>query len=234
MTKKYHIEVKTRLVVRLFLGTLFTILLAWAPTVSWGGTAKVSAQSPTPTPDRLAEPPLSEEPTQYEQGTWLYWYHCMPCHGDLGQGLTEEFIDLWPEDHQNCWGRGCHGGRIEDGGFPIPKTIPAVIGAESGTLKFAKPDDLYAFLNATHPPQYPGHLTEEEYWAITDFIFVQNDRLSPKKEIGPNAGFNLWENSVVLAAIGGGVLVLVALLVWLSLRHRRQTELADNIENFDQ
>ncbi|HKJ28143.1 MAG TPA: hypothetical protein VJ965_10920 [Anaerolineales bacterium] len=169
-------------------GVLILLVLLWGPLAGWNGTTEASAQSPTPTPDRLAEPPLSEKSTQYEQGTWLYWYHCMPCHGDFGQGLTDDFIELWPPDHQNCWGRGCHGGRMEDEGFPIPKTVPAIIDGDGGVLKFAKPDELYDYLYSTHPPQNPGVLTEDEYWAIADFVLVRNNLLPEEKEIGADAG----------------------------------------------
>src|SRR5512145_1765717 len=44
-----------------------------------------------PTPDRLAEPTLPAEPSQADKGAQVYWLACLPCHGDRGQGLTEEF-----------------------------------------------------------------------------------------------------------------------------------------------
>ncbi|MEJ2266350.1 MAG: hypothetical protein P8X95_23135, partial [Anaerolineales bacterium] len=125
--------------------------------------------TPTPTPDRLAEPALPANPTQYEQGRHLYWMNCMPCHGDRGQGLTDEFRSLWVDDHQNCWGRGCHGGRQGDEGFPLPRTIPAVISSSGDLLPYATGDQLFEYLRTTHPPQHPGYLPEDEYWAITAF-----------------------------------------------------------------
>jgi cytochrome c len=64
---------------------------------------------PSPTVDRLAIPVLPDHPTQVEIGKNVYYYHCMPCHGDKGQRLTSEWRSQWVDDHQNCWGRGCHG-----------------------------------------------------------------------------------------------------------------------------
>jgi len=133
-------------------------------------------QAPTPTYDPLAQPELPPNPTDLEMGRYLFWRHCMPCHGDVGQGLTDEFRALW-EDHANCWDRGCHGGRKEDEGFPIPTTIPAIV-TEDHLLQFTSEDDLFDFLKATHPPQYPGYLKDEEYHDIVKILFSMNERVS--------------------------------------------------------
>ena len=77
----------------------------------------------TPTVDRLAIPVLPEHPTQVELGSSLYYYHCMPCHGDRGQGLTDEWREVWEEDHQDCWAKGCHSFRDQDEVFTIPTTF---------------------------------------------------------------------------------------------------------------
>ena len=74
-------------------------LVAAFPGRSWAGDAE-----PTPAPgpnslgmgmmdphERLARPPMSDPPTQIELGHAEYWMSCMVCHGDRGQGLTEEW-----------------------------------------------------------------------------------------------------------------------------------------------
>jgi hypothetical protein len=174
----------------------------------------------TPTPDRLAEPVLPENPTQYEQGRHLYWMNCMPCHGDKGQGLTNEFRSLWVEDHQNCWARGCHAGHAEDEGFPLPRTIPAIISTTGDALVPETADQLLEYLRSTHPPQHPGYLPEEEYWAISAYLLIENKRLAGGQEIGPRAQVsgpgNIWK----IAAIGLGSLV-VMIIVWLFLRRKK-------------
>jgi hypothetical protein len=136
------------------------------------------AQDPIPTPtyDPLAQPELPENPTDLEMGRYLFWRHCMPCHGDVGQGLTDEFRTIW-EDHANCWDRGCHGNRREDEGFPIPTIIPAIV-TEYHLLQFTSENELFEFLKATHPPQYPGYLKDEEYHDIVKILFSMNERVS--------------------------------------------------------
>jgi hypothetical protein len=137
--------------------------------------AQQTIVSPTPAYDPLAEPPLPENPTEYELGRNLYWHWCMTCHGDVGQGLTDKFRSIWDEDHQNCWGRGCHAGHQGDTGFPIPTVVPALVST-THLQQFACIQELAAFLKATHPPQSPGILKDEEYHAIALFVFTLNER----------------------------------------------------------
>jgi len=131
---------------------------------------------PTPTYDPLGEPPIPKNPTQLESGRHLYWRHCMPCHGDAGQGLTEEFRVLW-EDHANCWAGGCHGGRGKDEGFPIPTVLPALTNTD--LLTRYTPDTLFEFLRATHPPQDPGLLSDDDYRAVVAFLYHLNGTTPP-------------------------------------------------------
>ena len=134
-----------------------------------------AAASPTPTYDPLAEPQLPPNPTEFELGRNLYWHWCMPCHGDRGQGLTDEFRGIWEPEHQNCWGRGCHSGRPGDSGFPIPTIVPALVNFDH-LARFSSLQDLTGYLQKTHPPQSPGRLKSEEYRAIALFVFTMNDR----------------------------------------------------------
>ncbi len=99
----------------------------------------------------------------------------MTCHGDVGQGLTDEFRGIWEEDHQDCWGRGCHAGHPGDTGFPIPTVVPALVN-DAHLRQFTCIQELSAFLKATHPPQSPGILKDEEYHAIALFVFTMNER----------------------------------------------------------
>ena len=177
----------------------------------------VAAPTPQmPVEDRLAEPVLPESPTQVDIGRNLYYFHCMPCHGDRGQGLTDEFREIWVEDHQNCWGRGCHTGRSEMEAFYIPRSIPAVIGTSQALGHFQTAGDLFAFLRATQPPQRPGALDDAEYWALTSFLLHENGRPLPGSEGRP---------AVSSAGLAFAVLApLLALLAvaWLTRRPVRQ------------
>lgn len=140
--------------------------------------------TPTPTYDPLVETPLPENPTELELGANLYWHWCMPCHGDVGQGLTDEFRGIWEEDHQNCWGRGCHAGHSGDMGFPIPTVVPAIV-LQDQLARFPSLQTLADFLQATHPPQHPGILEGREYHAIAAYVFEMNER--PLEEAAPSA-----------------------------------------------
>ena len=131
--------------------------------------------SPTPTYDPLEEPLVPDNPTEYELGRNWYWHYCMPCHGDKGQGLTDEWRAVWEPDHQDCWGNGCHAGeRIEDS-FVIPTVVPPIVSSVK-LARFASVHELYEYLKATHPPQNPGWLEEYQYRAIALYIFSENDR----------------------------------------------------------
>lgn len=186
------------------------VLLLAAARVTAG---PASAQGPEPTPDpylRLATPVIPANPSESELGSLLYWYHCMPCHGDQGQGLTDEWREVWVEDHQNCWARGCHTGRPGDEGFPIPRAVPAVIGSPAALVGFAGVSDLAAYLHAAHPPQRPGALTPEECRAIAVFLLDANERgqSPPDNGLSPDG----WAG----VALGACALALGGL--WLSAR----------------
>lgn len=137
------------------------------------------AQTPVPnaTRDRLAAPPTVPSPTQADEGAQLYWLHCQPCHGDVGQGLSDAPDDDWraqyPPDHQYCWNSGCHGERPYEEGFTLPRQVPPVIG-EGSLNRFGTLAEMHQFMSAAMPFQVPGDLTEGEYLQITAFLAQEN------------------------------------------------------------
>lgn len=139
------------------------------------GTALSNPDEPRPTPtiDRLAEPPMPVNPEQADYGAREFWFQCMPCHGDQGQGLTDEFRQLYPPEDRNCWNSGCHGPRPYEGGWTIPDSVPVVIG-ENALQKFPNAFILQAYIKATMPYQWPGTLDDETAWAITAFLMREN------------------------------------------------------------
>lgn len=129
---------------------------------------------PTPTFDvaRLEKPVvLSEVPTQLEAGSLKYWGVCMACHGDKGQGLTDEWKDAFGEEDRNCWQSGCHGADHPPQGFLIPKdkVIPSVAGPGS-LARFQNAQELHDYILASMPWWDPGQLTDEEAWGATAYI----------------------------------------------------------------
>lgn len=196
------------------------------------------AQDPIPTPtyDPFAQPELPPNPTELEIGRYLFWRHCMPCHGDLGQGLTDEFRALW-EDHANCWDRGCHGGKKEDEGFPIPTVIPAIV-TEEHLKQFTSEEKLFEFLKTTHPPQHPGYLEEEEYHDIAVILLNMNNRssgeniTSPTPTYTPAPSFTFTpvtmqsdtdtQSNTPLLVAGFGILSLAISMVLATRKFRRK------------
>jgi cytochrome c len=142
----------------------------------------VVAQIPMPTPDRLAEPTLPANPSQADKGAQVYWLSCLPCHGDRGQGLTEEFKQTYPAEDRNCWNSGCHGKRPYENGFTLPLTVPAIIG--SGTLqKFPNASVLRSYIFAAMPFWKPASLTEEQSWQVTAFLLRENNLWTAGEEL---------------------------------------------------
>lgn len=176
---------------RLFLFPLGLALLL-ATFLFQGGTAlSVSLQSTprfTPTPDRLAEPTLPAIPSQADYGAQAYWLNCSPCHGDQGQGLTDEFRQQYPPEDQNCWKSRCHGNVTYENGFTIPKIVPALIG-EGALAKFPTAANLYGFIHGAMPFQKPNSLTDEQYYQITSFLLRQNNLIDTQTQVdASNAG----------------------------------------------
>ena len=128
-------------------------------------TSTPTAQ-PTPTFDvrRLEQPVIASDNTdQLKKGSEIYWGICMACHGDIGQGLTDEWSDAFGEADRNCWQSGCHGHDHPPQGFLIPKdkVIPGVAG--SGKLaRFKNAQELHDYVLANMPWWDPGQLTDEE------------------------------------------------------------------------
>jgi mono/diheme cytochrome c family protein len=180
-----HSVMRLRQILFLFLFSLVFSLSTWLSGLAASPyrhpSQQVTAPPPTssPTYDPLAIPVLPAHPTQFDLGKNLYYYHCMPCHGDVGQGLTDAWRMVWEEDHRNCWGRGCHGGRQEDGGFPIPTVVPAIIAPTDLLAKYPDLQSLVSYLHETHPPQKPGKLKDEEYRDLAIFLWVSNNRPLP-------------------------------------------------------
>jgi len=127
----------------------------------------------TPTVDRLAAPPTVAAPTQADEGAQLYWLHCQPCHGDHGQGLTDEWRAQYPPEDQNCWNSGCHGPRPYDPAFKLPTRVPALVG-DHALARFPTLDGVYRYVSVAMPYFFPGDLTQEEYLAILAHLAREN------------------------------------------------------------
>lgn len=121
----------------------------------------------------LILPDLSDSATQADWGAEIYRLVCQDCHGDIGRGLTEEFISTWNPQDQNCWQSKCHATNHPPEGFLLPQYIPAIIGDDTLT-RFETTQDLFGYIREYMPWHNPGSLIEEEYWQLTAYLIREN------------------------------------------------------------
>jgi hypothetical protein len=144
----------------------------------------IAQTNPTSTPFRN---PTATPPTQGGHGHDLFYIYCMPCHGDRGQGLTDEFRNRqYPPEDTNCWKSGCHGNRPYDNGFILPKTVPALIGANTLT-KFATARNMFDFMRTAMPFNKPGSLSQEQYLQLLAFLLEQNNLVPAGVQLAPDS-----------------------------------------------
>ena len=145
--------------------TMFLVTLTPTPIIA-----------PSPTFDlvRLDKPVVGDQPSQLEEGILVYWGTCMACHGDGGQGLTEEWRDSFGED-RNCWTSKCHASDHPPYGFEIPHVVPPLAG-EGNLSRFVNARQLYEYNLENMPWWDPGSLTREKALAITAHLLRLNDR----------------------------------------------------------
>ncbi len=137
--------------------------------------------------ERLARPPMSDPPTQVELGRAEYWMSCMVCHGDRGQGLTEEWRSVLDPEDMNCWQSRCHAPNHPPQGFEIPRQAPMVMG--TGALSgYQTAAELYEYLRVKMPWSFPGLFEDEEYWNLTAFMAAANDVDLPEEPLDPDNG----------------------------------------------
>lgn len=181
------------------------------------------------TPDRLAEPTLPASPSQADRGAQVYWLSCLPCHGDRGQGLTDEFRELYPPEDRNCWMSGCHGKRPYPNGFSVPTQIAAVIGPET-LAKFPTAANLRGYIFAAMPFWRPGSLTEEESWQVTAFLLRENGIWDARQELNASNAAEIKvgtgpapapEVSTVWPVVAGSVLLLSVLAFVVFIQRQR-------------
>jgi mono/diheme cytochrome c family protein len=161
--------------------------------ILWFALTGVAAQSPSVhepgmTPqERLARPPMSDPPTQIELGHAEYWMSCMVCHGDKGQGLTDEWRSVLDPADMNCWQSKCHAPNHPPEGFQIPRQAPLVIGPGALT-GYQTATDLFEYLHVDMPWSFPGLFEDDVYWNLIAYLADVNDIELPKEPLSPDNG----------------------------------------------
>ena len=134
--------------------------------------------TPTPTFDksRLDPQPTVFPPSQADIGAQTYWGMCIDCHGDRGQGLTEEWKGSFALEDRDCWASGCHGEDFPKNSFAIPTTgVPAVAGL-GALARFSNALELWEFIREFMPLFPAGSLTDEEAWSLVGYVMRLNER----------------------------------------------------------
>jgi len=121
-------------------------------------------------------PPMDSEPSQADLGSQVYYQICMACHGDWGQGLTDEWRETWGDD-MNCWQSKCHAANHPPWGFAIPKSMPPLLGMGS-LARFQTADELHDSIATTMPWWNPGSLTEDQSWQVTTYLMRERGEIT--------------------------------------------------------
>jgi len=127
---------------------------------------------------------------QARQGAGVFAFYCSTCHGDRGQGLTDEFRATWPQGDQNCWNPQCHGLNHPNTGFALPRTVTALIGPNTLTDQTSA-ESLYGFIKARMPYQDPGLVSDEQKWAVTAFLLREHGIASDGVPLDANTAANI-------------------------------------------
>lgn len=161
---------------------LYVLLIGFTLTCSVYNLARAGEDVPEETQaapsiqDRLAPPAMPARPSQADLGHYVYYQVCMACHGDRGQGLTEEWRAQFGPEDMNCWQSKCHAYNHPPQGFLLVKTVPAVMGP--GTLsRFNNAQELHDYITSTMPWWKPGYLKTDEFWQVTTFLMREHNAL---------------------------------------------------------
>ena len=120
-------------------------------------------------PDDLPAPILPPDPIQADLGAEPYYQICLACHGNWGQGLTDEWRETGFGEDMNCWQSRCHASNHPPQGFEFPKEVPPLLG-KTALNRIANAQQLYQVISETMPWWAPGSLSQEEAINITAYI----------------------------------------------------------------
>jgi len=136
----------------------------------------IPQQTASPTPARLAQPPTVLPPSQADNGAQLYWAMCMDCHGDRGQGLTDDWQNSFSANQRDCWNSGCHASDHPVNSFELPRAgAPALVGGGS-LARFTNAFQLQDYIQKNMPLFPVGSISASEAWALTAFVLRLNNK----------------------------------------------------------
>ena len=169
--------------------TLVAILFVGAILAACNRPSDTQATTATPTPLTMPRMPatapaktedswlvltnLPENATQIDRGAEIWRLVCQDCHGDMGQGLTQDWIAKWDPKDQNCWQTKCHASNHPPEGFVLPQYVPPLVGS-TALGRFETASDLQTYMRDKMPWHKPGSLQDDEYWDLTAFVLDMN------------------------------------------------------------
>jgi quinol-cytochrome oxidoreductase complex cytochrome b subunit len=218
------------------------LLVGW-----WSYDLVDTVSSPTATPTRIPPTPASSEgrlakpaltdpqdPTQLDQGSLIYWGICLTCHGDYGQGLTDEWRTVFGED-QNCWTSKCHAANHPPQGFLIPRDrLPPALTGPGKLARFNTAQELYDYVFLTMPWWKPASLSPDKAWAVTAYLLKMNGTLPQGVVLDSTDASAIQVHHLVTAGgkdrsgewVLAGLLLLIILVLSLQSIARRKSAVA--------
>ncbi len=181
----------------------------------------------TLTANRLAKPQVSSPPTQADKGAEYYWFVCLPCHGDKGQGLTDEWRSVYGPDEMNCWQSKCHGKRHPQEGFELPHQVPPVLGP-TALGRFNNAEELHHVIATSMPWWGPSFMTSEESWNVAAYLLREQGIMPPQATLNEGNApiFRMRtqapateEEKPITATVIGLLVVSAGAAVWWYRKH---------------
>jgi quinol-cytochrome oxidoreductase complex cytochrome b subunit/mono/diheme cytochrome c family protein len=188
------------------------LLLALAPAQASG----LPLATPTFDATRLAPPATVYPPSQADNGAQLYWGMCQSCHGDRGQGMTQEWLNSYPEPYRDCWQSGCHGSDHPANSFEILKTGAPALAGPGRLARFSTAFELQTFIREKMPLFPPGSLTEAETWSLAAYVLRMNGRQVDGLSLSEVNSAAIPIHRDVKVARGGGWAVLLVVVLGLA------------------
>jgi mono/diheme cytochrome c family protein len=164
-------------------------------------------------PDDMPMPEISLNPTQADLGEMPYYQVCMACHGNWGQGLTDEWREIGFGEDKNCWQSKCHAPNHPSQGFVLPRYVPPVLG--QGTMPtIENAEQLYTIIYETMPWWDPGFLSKEDSLALTAYLMRARGELPNGVVLTENnlAAFDLVTSAPQIVDEKPGAIALIVFL----------------------
>ncbi len=176
-------------------------------------------------PDDLPLLYLPDDPTQYELGDFNYYQICVACHGNWGQGLTDDWREKGFLEDMNCWTSKCHGSNHPPQGFTFPREVPPLLG-ENALTGYNSARQLEIVIRTTMPWWDPGQLSDEVSMAITAYL-MRNRGEIPEGLIITDDNISDYPinpeptKPIFWITIGGSIILIILVTILIIKKQKR-------------